>query len=125
MSITLTEFDASEYLDSEEAIAEFLSAALESNDPDVFLSAVGHVAKSRGMTEIAQKSGISRASLYKAFAKKSDAKYITILKVLTGLGVRLVVQPQKRGSEQAIPALAKTSARTGKRAAGRSKTRAA
>lgn len=64
MSISLTEFDASAYLDSEEAIAEFLSAALESDDPEVFLSAIGHVAKARGMTEIAQKAGLSRASLY-------------------------------------------------------------
>jgi addiction module antidote-like protein len=49
----LTEFDASAYLDNEEVIAEYLTAALEDGDPDIFLAAVGNVAKARGMTQIA------------------------------------------------------------------------
>jgi len=63
MPLKLTEFDASAYLDSEEAIAEHLTAALEDGDPDVFLMAVGNVAKARGMTQIAQATGLGRESL--------------------------------------------------------------
>ena len=49
MPIKLSEFDASAYLDSEEITVEYLTAALEDSDPDVFLAAFGHVAKARGM----------------------------------------------------------------------------
>jgi probable addiction module antidote protein len=87
----LTEFDASAYLDSEEVIAEYLNAALEEDDPDVFLTAVGNVAKARGMAQIAQATGLGRESLYKALAPGAKPKYDTVLKVLRSLGVRLAV----------------------------------
>jgi probable addiction module antidote protein len=47
--VRVTEFDPSAFLDSDEVVAEYLTAALEDDNPDVFLAAVGHVAKSRGM----------------------------------------------------------------------------
>jgi probable addiction module antidote protein len=91
MALKLTEFDASAYLDSEEVIAEYLTAALEDDDPDVFLAAVGNVAKARGMAQIAQATGLGRESLYKALAPGAKPKYDTVLKVLRSLGVRLAV----------------------------------
>ena len=89
--VKVSEFDASAYLDSEETIAEYLSAALEEDDPNVFLSAVGHVAKARGMTAIAQEAGLGRESLYKAFAPGAKPRYETVQKVLNSLGVRINV----------------------------------
>lgn len=89
--INVSEFDASAYLDSEEAIAEYLSAALEEKDPNVFLLAIGHVAKARGMSAIAEESGLGRESLYKAFAPGAKPRYETVLKVLNSLGVRINV----------------------------------
>ena len=59
-------FDAAEYLDSEEAIAAYLSAALEEDDPALFLAALADVAKARGMTQMAKDAGVGRESLYKA-----------------------------------------------------------
>ena len=91
MPLKLTEFDASAYLDSEEVIAEYLTAALEDEDPNVFLTAVGNVAKARGMTQIAQATGLGRESLYKALTPGAKPKYDTILKVLRSLGVRIAV----------------------------------
>jgi probable addiction module antidote protein len=91
MPLKLTEFDASAYLDSEEVIAEYLTAALEEEDPNVFLTAVGNVAKARGMTQIAQATGLGRESLYKALAPGARPRYDTVLKVLRSLGVRLAV----------------------------------
>jgi probable addiction module antidote protein len=91
MALKLTEFDASAYLDSEEVIAEYLTAALEAEDPNVFLTAVGNVAKARGMTQIAQATGLGRESLYKALAPGAKPKYDTVLKVLRSLGVRIAV----------------------------------
>ena len=87
----LTKFDAADYLDSEEAIAEYLTAALEDSNPDVFLAAVSDVAKARGMATIAKESGLGRESLYKALAPGAKPRYDTILKVLHGLGVKVSV----------------------------------
>ena len=91
MALETTEFDPSEYLDSEEVIAEYLAAALEDENPEVFLSAVGSVAKAKGMTEIAREAGLGRESLYKALAPGAKPRYDTVLKVMRSLGVRLTV----------------------------------
>jgi probable addiction module antidote protein len=89
----LKRFDAADYLDSEEMIAEYLSAAMEDENPDVFLAAVSDVAKARGMTAIANSTGLGRESLYKALTPGAKPRYQTIVKVLHGLGVKLMVQP--------------------------------
>ena len=91
--VTVSEFDASAYLDDEETIAEYLTAALEDENPDVFLLAVGNVAKARGMTEIAKLTGLGRESLYKAMAPGAKPRYDTVLRVLNSLGVKVSVSP--------------------------------
>ena len=87
----LTKFDASEYLTSDVAIAEYLTAALEDKNPDVFLAAISDVAKARGMASIANETGLGRESLYKALAPGAKPRYETIMKVLYGLGVKVIV----------------------------------
>lgn len=87
----ISDFDVSKYLDSEELIAEYLTAALEDENPDIFLSAIGHVAKARGMSEISKKSGLGRESLYKAFSPGAKPRYETVQKVLSSLGVKVHV----------------------------------
>ena len=84
-------FDASDYLDSEEMIAEYLTVALEDENPDVFLAAIADVAKARGISAIAQSTGLGRESLYKALAPGAKPRYDTILKVLHSLGVKLTI----------------------------------
>lgn len=86
-------FDAVDYLDNEETIAEYLTAALEDENPDVFLAALGDVAKARGMSTIAHNSGLGRESLYKALAPGAKPRYDTILRVLHGLGVKVTITP--------------------------------
>ena len=88
---TFSKFDAADYLDSEETITEYLTAALEDENPDVFLAALADVAKVRGISAIAQSSGLGRESLYKALAPGAKPRYDTILKVLHSLGVKLTV----------------------------------
>ena len=89
--VKVTEFDPSEFLDNEELIAEYLTAALEDENPDVFLAAVGNVAKARGMTAIAERTGLGRESLYKAMTPGAKPRYDTVLKVLQSLGVKISV----------------------------------
>lgn len=85
-------FDTSDFLDDDEVIAEYLTAALEESDPDVFLTAIGQVAKARGMARIADRTGLGRESLYKALAPGAKPRYDTVLKVLQSLGVKLVLK---------------------------------
>lgn len=84
-------FDAADYLDSEETIAAFLTAALEDENPEVFLAAISAVAKARGIAAIANSAGLGRESLYKALAPGAKPRYDTVLKVLHGLGVKLSI----------------------------------
>jgi probable addiction module antidote protein len=91
--IKTTPFDVSDYLDSEEMIAEYLSAILDENDPDLFISALGDVAKARGMTQIAKEAGLGRESLYKALKSGSNLRYQTVQKVLKALGIKLTAEP--------------------------------
>ncbi len=62
MSIKISNFDVSEYLNDEESIAEYLSAIIEENDPKLLLSAIGDIAKARGMSKIAEDSGLGPTS---------------------------------------------------------------
>jgi probable addiction module antidote protein len=89
--IKLAPFDASEHLDSEEVIEEYLRAALEDPNPDLFLLAVANVAKARGMAKVAQDSGLGRESLYKALAPGAKPRYETVRKLMDSLGMRLTV----------------------------------
>jgi len=87
-----TPFDAADYLDNEETIAAYLTAALEDENPDIFLVAVKDVARARGMTQLAKDTGLGRESLYKALAPGAKPRYDTLLKVLRALGVSLQVK---------------------------------
>ena len=82
-------FDAADYLDDEETIAEYLTAALEDPDPGMFFVAVKNVARARGMTQLARDTGLGRESLYKALAPGANPRYDTVLKVLRAFGVKL------------------------------------
>lgn len=88
----LPEFDATEYLDSEQAMAEYLTAMLESNDPALLAAALGDIARARGMSEIAKASGLTREALYKALRPNAQPRFDTISRVCAALGVRLVAQ---------------------------------
>jgi len=89
----LIPFDMARYLDSDAAIAEYLSQVLEDGDPDELVNALGHVARARGMAQIAKDSGLGRESLYKALAPGAKPRMETVLRVLRALGVGLSAHP--------------------------------
>lgn len=89
----IEKFDAADYLDNEAVIAEYLNAALEDENPDVFLAAIGDVAKARGMSQLAKDTGLGRESLYKAIAPGAKPRYDTVLKLVRALGVELHAAP--------------------------------
>jgi probable addiction module antidote protein len=87
--ITIAPFDAVDYLDDDETIAEYLTAALQDSNPDVFLAAVRDVARARGMAQLAKDAGLGRESLYKALAPGAKPRYDTVLKLIHALGIKL------------------------------------
>lgn len=91
--VKITPLDISEYLDSEEVIVEYLRAASEDSNPDVFLSALGDVARARGMSQLAQTTGLGRESLYKALTPGGNPTYSTLRKIMEALGVKLLAVP--------------------------------
>ena len=84
-----TAFDAADYLSDEETIAEYLTAALDDPNPDVFLAAIRDVARARGMAQLAKDAGLGRESLYKALSPGAKPRYDTVLKLLHALGVKI------------------------------------
>ncbi len=91
MKTTYAPFDVADYLDNDQVIAEYLSAAAEDANPDVLLSAIGNVAKARGMAQIAKESGLGRESLYKTLRPGAHPRLETIKAILHALGVKLAV----------------------------------
>ena len=90
---TATEFDPAEYLDSEEVISEYINAALEDGDPAIISAALGDVARARGMSQLSNETGVTRDGLYKALSPTGNPSFSTVQKVITALGLKVVVQP--------------------------------
>jgi probable addiction module antidote protein len=82
-------------LDDDRAIAEYLTIVLEEDDPALLAAAMGDIARARGMTQIAEASGIAREALYKALRPNTQPRFDTIKRVCHALGVKLVAQPIK------------------------------
>jgi probable addiction module antidote protein len=88
----LPKFDAADYLDSAEAIAAYLEVAFAEDDPAFIANALGTVARAKGMTEVARKTGMSRESLYKALSSNGNPEFATVLKVLRALDLKIVTK---------------------------------
>ena len=92
MAITISKWDAAEHLDSDEAIAAYLSDVMESGNQQNIVQAINTVARARGMTEIAKDAGIARQALYKSFGDNGNPTLSTMLGVLKSLGLSLAVK---------------------------------
>ena len=90
-----SKFDVVDYLDSEEAIAAYLSAVMEENDPELLIAALGDIDRAKGIAKLAEDSGLNRESLYKALRPGSKPRYETISKILAALNVKLQLLPTR------------------------------
>ena len=88
-----SKFDIADYLDSNEMIAEYLNSVLEEGNNSDVVTALGHIAKAIGMTKIAEETGLSRPSLYKALSDGAKPQFSTIMKVLRAVGGQIKVNP--------------------------------
>jgi len=85
-------WDSAEFLDTPEAIASYLEAALEEEDAALLTHALGVVARAQGMTQIALEAGVTRKALYKALSADGDPRLSTLMGVLKALGLRLDIK---------------------------------
>lgn len=93
MPLETRPWDPAEHLDSHEAIAAYLDAALEDGDPSVIVAALGDVARAKGMSRMAKETGLSRESLYRSLSPEGNPEFATVLKVMASLGVKLKAVP--------------------------------
>lgn len=87
--VEFTKFDIVNHLENEEAIIAYINAAIDDEDPDFILTALGDIARARGMTQVAADAGLGRESLYKALSPGAKPRFDTVLKVMQALGIRL------------------------------------
>ena len=89
----LPEFQITEYLDSVEATANYLTLAIEDQEPSELAHALGVVVRARGMLQVAEMAGITREALYKALRPGAQPRFDTVQRVCLALGVKLTAVP--------------------------------
>ena len=100
-TITTTIFDSADYLDSAESIAAYLDAYLEDSTPQELRGAIDTVARSRGISDLSRRSGVSRPGIYKALGQDGNPSFETIRSILSAMGLRLTVEPTEREVQSA------------------------
>jgi probable addiction module antidote protein len=93
MPLKTAPWDPAEYLTTPSRIAAYLEAAFEDGDPALLAAALGDIARAKGMTEVADKAGVTREALYKALSPDGDPRLSTFLGVMRALGIKLKPQP--------------------------------
>src|SRR5262245_17693204 len=89
MAVKTKRFDPANYLTTDEAMAEYINAALETGDPAFIANSLGVVARAKGMAKVARQAGLGRESLYKALRAEGNPEFATVLRVMEALGLRL------------------------------------
>lgn len=99
--IETTAFDSADYLNTADAIAAYLDAYLEDSTPEELRAALSTVARSHGVSDLAHKSGVTRAGIYKALGEDGNPSFETVRSILAAMGLRLSVEPAERVVEAA------------------------
>lgn len=102
MRENLVAFDMADFLNTEEAVAEYLTQVFADGDYSEILVALGHIAKAKGIGRIAKDTGLGRESLYKALAPGAKPRFETVFRVMGALGLRLSALPAS-DSDRATP----------------------
>jgi len=90
--VTFSKWDPAELITTKERVIAFLEEALEENDPDFLLETIGHIARSKGMAQIARELNLDRVGLYKSLAPNGNPSFKTVFKLLDLLGLRLKME---------------------------------
>ena len=93
MTVETRLFDPAAYLDSPEAMLAYLDGAFADGDAGEIADALGVIARARGMSQLAEETGLTRQALYKALSSDGNPEFATVLKVIRSLGFRLHPEP--------------------------------
>lgn len=99
MAVSTRPWDVAEYLDTPERRVLYLEAAFEEEDPKAIFAAIGDIARAMGMMELAEQTGLAREALYRSLSERGNPEFVTVLKVLDALGIKLT--PTVRADEAA------------------------
>lgn len=88
-----TRWDPAQHLDTPEAMAAYLEAALAEGEPALIAAALGDIARAKGMSKVAKQAGLGRESLYKALSEDGNPELSTLLRVIQALGLQLHASP--------------------------------
>ncbi len=91
MTLETKPYEFAQHVETEEDIREYLMAFLEEDGAQGFIDALGHLARKKGMTEIAKSTGLSRQSLYRTLTADGNPSFLTVSKVVKALGCELVI----------------------------------
>ena len=92
--VTFSAFDASKYLDTDEAINDYLAIALEDGDTKTVQLVLRNIARAHGMTQLAKETQLNRESLYKSLSKEGNPSFATITKIMKALGLKMTLATQ-------------------------------
>ncbi len=96
MALKTTRWDAAELLTTPERVAAYLEEAFDDGDPALITYSLGVAARAKGMSGLSRKTGISRQTLYRALSNEGNPEFVTVLKVLDALGLKLKAMPTAR-----------------------------
>lgn len=91
MAEKFSRYDTADYLKAEEDMALYLDACIEEDpgDGSLIRTALGSIARAKGMSQLARDTGISREGLYRALSADGNPEFSTVMKVIRALGVKL------------------------------------
>lgn len=122
MALKTTPWDSADYLKTDADRTAYLEACLEEapDDPAFITQALGVVARSRNMSQLARDTGLTREGLYKALSDQGNPSFDTVLKVVRAMGYRLVLSKRKSVRAKLKPDAVKSAKKRTLQAAQRS-----
>ena len=126
MALEITPYDSADHLKTDAERTGYMNACLKTGDGELIAHAIGAVARSRGMAQIAKEAEVSRESLYKSLSKKGNPEFATILKLMAALDLTLCVkQKRKSRAKVAVKSATKSTAKVAAKPATKSPTKVA
>lgn len=91
MKTVIKPYNPLDFFESEAEISDYLTQAFLDEDPEMFIIALGHVAKKKGIAQLAIDTGLNRESLYKALSSKGNPKWNTVQRIIKALNINIQV----------------------------------
>jgi probable addiction module antidote protein len=97
--VELYDYDTAEYLTDDEMILGYLNEVIKENDPKLFAQALGDIARAKQMNFIASKTGLNKENLYKALSKNGNPTITTVMKIMSALNIKFVVEKEIKSTK--------------------------